>query len=267
MKKLSNEEIKKIEFDLLLELDKYCKASHLCYYLAGGTLLGAVRYQGFIPWDDDIDILMPRPDYETLVKQFTTEKNNIALRSNRLNNLDGPFAKLVDLNTSVNFEYADDNIDKNIWIDIFPVDGLPQDENLVRKIFRECAVNRRILRLISCRLGKGKTAFRKYMKYFLKPLACLYGKKRCLENMEKYIEIYKYEDAVYVGAVTGGLYGTRERMLKAEFAKPTELCFEGKKFPAFSCWHEYLTNLYGKDYMDEPEPEKRFFHPIEAYRC
>ena len=150
-------------------------------------------------------------------------------------------------------------------MDIFPVDGLPQDDKQTSKIFRSCAFNRRILRLIGCRLGKGKTTFHKYMKYFLKPLACLYGKHRCLNNMEKYISRYKYDDSVFVGAVTGGLYGVREKMRKADFIKPVEVVFEGKVFPAFSCWHEYLQNLYGKDYMTEPDPENRVCHPIKAY--
>lgn len=265
MHKLTKDEIKKIEFGLLLELDRFCKSHCLRYYLAGGTLLGSVRHKGFIPWDDDIDILMPRPDYEKLVQTFHSENNNVAIRSNRLNNLDGPFAKLVALDTIVQDEFADDNIDKNLWIDIFPVDGLPEDTVLVKKIFQNTNFNRRILRLVDCRLGRGKTTFHKYMKYLLKPLANLYGKKRCIENIEKYITVYRYEDEEYVGAVTWGMYGVNEKMRKELFEQTVEVEFEGHRFPAFSCWHEYLKKLYGADYMNEPAPEKRESHSISAY--
>ena len=69
MRKITDlKELKKIELDILLYIDRICREHNLLYYMAYGTLLGAVRHKGFIPWDDDIDIVMPRPDYEKLIK-------------------------------------------------------------------------------------------------------------------------------------------------------------------------------------------------------
>ena len=93
-KKLSSEEIKQIELNLLLKLDEICKKYKLRYYLCGGTLLGAVRHKGFIPWDDDIDVLMPREDFEKLLRLEKKQKmrwkrlfpGNLVILSIRLSN-------------------------------------------------------------------------------------------------------------------------------------------------------------------------------------
>ena len=80
MRILNNKEIKKIELNILLHFDSFCKEHNLRYYLSGGTLLGAVRHKGFIPWDDDIDVCMPRPDYEKMINIYQN-KGNFLLKS------------------------------------------------------------------------------------------------------------------------------------------------------------------------------------------
>ena len=121
-----------------------------------------------------------------------------------------------------------------------------------------------MLLLCDANLGEGKTAFRKWSKYILKPLANLYGKKNLIRKLVSIGKTYPYETSNYVGIVTWGLYGAGERMLKSEFEKATEVEFEGQKFPAFSCWDSYLRGLYG-DYMQLPPIEKRQTHDMEAY--
>ena len=120
-KKLSSEEIKQIELNLLLKLDEICKKYKLRYYLCGGTLLGAVRHKGFIPWDDDIDVLMPREDFEKLLrlekkqKQDTVEK----IVSWKSGNSIYPFIKLINTNTVLKEKYLSEEFTTGIWIDIF----------------------------------------------------------------------------------------------------------------------------------------------------
>lgn len=252
----------------LIEMMKFfhsfCMENGLRYYALGGTALGAVRHKGFIPWDDDIDVCMPRKDYEIFVNQFGSWDSRLEVRSNLLGDFDAPFAKVVDLRTKIEMQYAEDNINMNLWIDVFPVDGLPEDIGMVSRIYDKCARYRKILLLVDAKLGEGKTRFRKYSKYLLKPLAKLYGKKRCIDHMENIARQYPYDECQYVGAITWGLYGVGERMLKSEFEQAIEVEFEGERFPAFSCWDSYLRGLYG-DYMQLPPVEKRQTHDMIAY--
>lgn len=264
MKQLSSKEIKKIELKILLNFNEFCRDNNLRYYIAGGTLLGAIRHKGFIPWDDDIDVCMPRPDYEKFINLYSGMISSYKLKSDYLKNFSAPFTKIIDCRTKVISQFNEGDVDTNLWIDIFPIDGLPEDLDEVQSIYEKCDFYRTVLNLSSAKLGEGKTVFRKYSKYLLKPLAQIYGKQSCIDKIEQVASRYPYESSKYVGAITWGLYGVGERMLKSEFEKEVEVEFEGHRFPTFSCWDSYLKGLYG-DYMKLPPVEKRVAHDMSAY--
>ena len=243
---LSLAEIKELELQMLSVFSEFCETHNLTYYLCGGTLLGAVRHKGFIPWDDDIDVCMPRADYDKFIKLYSQLDDNIySVRSNQLHNFSAPFAKLVDTRTDVSRVYSDSDRTKHLWIDIFPVDGLPHSIEEVANIYKRC----------------NRYRFKAYLKYILKPMANLYGQKRCVNNIEAVAAEHTYEASTYVGIVTNGLYGVGERMLKSEFEQSVMVEFEGKQYPTFSCWDSYLSGIYG-DYMTLPPEEKRVTHDL-----
>lgn len=261
---LTNQEIKERELLILLSFQEFCQRNNLRFYLSGGTLLGAIRHHGFIPWDDDIDVCMPRKDYERLEQIYINNEQKYCLRSRNLGNFIAPFAKLVDKNTWIDSQFTSDDMNRHLWIDIFPVDGLPESLDAVKKIYKQCEFYRRIFLITNAKLGEGKSTFHKYIKYILKPLSVLYGKKHCVEKIDQLAHKYQYEQCKYVGAITWGLYGAGERMLKSKFEKQVLVEFEGYKFPTFSCWDSYLHGLYG-DYMKLPPVEKRQTHDMKVY--
>ena len=265
MIRLTRNQIQEKELEILLEVDRFCKDKGLRYYLAGGTLLGAIRHQGFIPWDDDIDICMPRPDFEDFIRTFKARRSYYHLESNLNKKFYIPFAKIFNLNTKVNMKLSHSETSGHLWIDVLPVDGLPANMEEVKKIYGKCDRYRRILSISEANVEESKTTFKKWAKIlFLQPVIKLYGIEKVVQKLDQIGRRLPYESSSYVGIVTWGLYGAGERMLKSEFEKATEVEFEGYKFPAFSCWDSYLHGLYG-DYMQLPPAEKRQTHDMEAY--
>lgn len=264
--KLDTAGIKQVELRLLKHFADFCEVHHLYYSLAGGTLLGAVRHQGFIPWDDDIDIMMPRPDYEKFLR-LAAENDAIAPHSSVISeyspNALYPFAKLMDLRTQMETEYWETGEDAHLWIDIFPVDGLPQALKKSKKIFRRVFFYRGILN-VSRSKPAARTKIKRVMKPLLKPIAKLHDTKRCIQKMLDIAKQYRFEDSQYVGVITWGLHGVGEIMSKAEFLQPVKVDFEGLQFNAVSCWNHYLHGLYG-DYMQLPPAEQRVTHSISAW--
>lgn len=264
-KQLSLDEIKQIELQILIEFREVCNELGLRYYLSGGTLLGAIRHKGFIPWDDDIDLAMPRSDFNKLI-EFSRNYQNDTYKFLFFSKTGGllPYAKFVNVKTHIDAKYAEDEMQKHLWLDIMPMDGLPEDINEVIHIYKKAEYYRKIIGLCNAKLGEGKSAAKKLAKYILKPLALIYGKDRAISNLNKLAMKYNYDSTKYVGAVTWGLYGVSERMLKVEVERIVEITFENNKFSTFSCWDSYLKGLY-KDYMQLPPVEKRINHEMIAW--
>lgn len=268
LKQITLKEMQKIELNILIEFSEICKRHNLRYYLAGGTLLGAVRHKGFIPWDDDIDIKMPRKDYEKFIKLSKLElpSHLYVLSPYDKTNCKYTFIKICDKRTKL-IEYSENNRKElNVYIDILPMDGYPSESNKlnrhIKKLYRWNSLFH--YSMIDCELinsgynSKIVSLFNN-IKKFHKTLPYSIYKK-----LTKIATRYDYDNSEYVGlAVEGNLY--KEKFNKQWLEEPVYLEFEGYKFLAPNGYKEHLKIFYG-DYMKLPPKEKRVtHHNNEAY--
>lgn len=261
MKELTLDEIHAALFDILAEFDRVCRENNLQYSLAYGTLLGAVRHRGFIPWDDDVDVYMPRPDYETFVSiAANVLKEPFSLAPDRGKDAQYPFCKVVDARYRI--KSTTHREVPNLYIDIFPVDGVPADEKKRKKMYRgERALGFGLLLTKWYTVGKAGFLLRIF-GFFVYLVGLCIGRRRFVAAMNRRALAHPYEDAELVGVHSWGL--AREAIAKDSFEHYTELDFEGKKFFAVENYDELLTNCYG-DYMTPPPPRKRITHSMRVF--
>ena len=267
MKKLTLDEIKKNQLEILLAYDKFCKENNLTYFLCGGTLLGAVRHKGFIPWDDDIDVFMPRPDYEKFLEltSFNPIKENIYTCSPYpcLKKIDYPFIKLLDMTTKVS-ETGRPKQFMAIWIDVFPVDGISDDINSVKKLVNKLAKLRRWF----CSCSQDFSAAKNFLNLLKRLIPTLilriYGVNKLCRKLDSLCKTNPYKNAKNIAGLVWG-YGMKECMSKDELKSSVDVQFEGHTFPAPVGWDTYLRNLYG-DYMQLPPEDKRVCHGFDAWK-
>ncbi len=267
MNYLSTREIQQAELDILVEFDRICQEANLRYSLEGGTLLGAVRHKGFIPWDDDIDVAMPRPDFERLkevVPQLLASTHFKLIGFPTEDAIDPAFLKLVDKDIFVKDTFRDGLI--NLWIDIFPIDGLPADDAETERIYKKARRLRQLTMTSHADLSMGKTPLRKALKNIFHPFDKAFSiGNRCEASLGKLAKTYPYEGAEHVGSIAWGLCGSRGKMPQDAFSEFVEMEFEGKTFPALACWDHFLSSVYG-DYMKLPPESERIVHDMMVWR-
>ena len=255
MKKTINvEELKQIQLDILNFVDGYCKKNNLKYYLAYGTLLGAVRHKGYIPWDDDIDILMFREDYEKFVTTFKDERYKVfATEVN--DKYPYPFAKVGDTTTYFEEEIKD-VIDTGVNIDVFPLDYLPEDKVKIvtkkRDFLQKIWIAKRLPRLK--RRGFVKNSILALSQFVLSIISV----HKIVASLERNAQL---------AAIRGGkklcgnlVYGAGIDVYPiSDYDKSVNIEFEGKFYPCPHNYDDVLTIMYG-DYLQLPPKDKQVSH-------
>ena len=260
MKKITQGEAKQRLVKLLEKIADYCDANRLSYYLVVGSLLGAVRHKGFIPWDDDIDVGMPRPDYE----RFIELSKEIPIRCVENKNSEYPFAKIIDEETIVKQPYTKESETSSLWIDIFPFDGWAEDEAVAEKKLKDQKRLWLLLVYAHAKIGEGTTKLRAAFKVPVVLLTKAIGGKRIATKINKISQEYDYDSSKWIGNFSWSTYGMRERVPKEWFTERVKLPFEGYEFWAPKEWDKYLTRIYG-DYMKLPPEDKRVNHNMEVW--
>lgn len=264
MKKLTPKEMKSVELEMLKKFTDFCDENELKYVLTYGTLLGAIRHNGFIPWDDDIDVFMPRKDYNKLIQLYihgkAIEGVNL-LYSTKSNKYCYPFAKLSDSKTTAKMQ---SNVTKHgIWIDVFPVDKIIEDKETARKYQKFMIFLRNVLISYTTDFKHRKFDKKTIPKFVLFILSHIVGGKRLVNYADKKAQKYNESNSNCVchnawQAVLGGIFTEQELNDRIRHS------FEKYEFYIPRCYDKLLRSWYG-DYMKMPPENKRIGHDLIVY--
>lgn len=263
MKNISIKESKKIQIEILIHVDSLCKKNNIKYFIDYGTLLGAVRHEGFIPWDDDIDISMPRKDYNKFIKLFKQTNSKYKLLSLETDDkYYNNFIKIFDSSTKIIDNRNYKTYESGIFIDIFPMDTF-NDKAVINKCynlesFKLLSFSKR--KNINYQDSKIKDLIRSTVWLLLKPISPrLFAKK-----IEISIKKYQDDDGQYIAFIPSKL--KEKEIFKTNlFEELIELKFENLLLPAPKEYHKILTQYYG-DYLKLPPKEQQVnIHEYSAY--
>jgi lipopolysaccharide cholinephosphotransferase len=254
--------IQKVQLELALEVKRVCEKHQIIFFLAGGTLLGAVRHHGFIPWDDDLDIGMMRNEYDKFIRIAQDELSpQYFLQTWETDKFFGlPFAKIRKNATKfVEKNATKVNSHNGIYIDIFPFDNVPASTSLQKKQNRSTYILKRfILAKDGYEVWAAENSLIKRFVYSLISFLAHFISLKflihsLLKQMTKYNNVYT-EDISSIGSS----YGYFKQIFKRElFDDLIELNFENNQLPCPKNYDEYLKHIYG-DYMTLPLENKRY---------
>lgn len=248
------------ELELLKVFKSFCDRHGLLFYFCGGCCIGALRHKGFIPWDDDIDVFMPREDYEklyTLWKEYGDNEKYPILRTTKDFFCGNIFTTIVDANTTwIKPEFVNLDVPQGIPMDIFPLDGCPKG-GWARKMQMKDAM---LYSLYSAQVVPknhgGIVALGSKILLGLVPKKMRY--KLC-RHYEKKMSKYSFKESEYVTELCAGPHYMRNQYPRSAFDSAVYREFEGMDMPIPIGYDEYLKTAFG-DYMTMPPKEKQKAH-------
>lgn len=265
MREMTLEEIQHVSLEILKDVHRFCVENGIKYSLCYGTLLGAIRHNGFIPWDDDIDIMMPRPEYEKFIRSYQSEKGYTLFAAE---NNDGDtevsiaFARVCEMKMT----FVDTGIGPwcnkrtGVWIDIFPIDGAPDDDNKAWKRLNE--MNRLSSLVSKLRIRKGyrfvyKAKTLKFqIRLIAKNIVALFIRDDVVGRYIGMCREYKFDETNHIANYSCAYYKEKERHRRDVMNSYILHTFESEQFYIISGYEDYLSRIYG-DYMKLPPVDKR----------
>ncbi len=248
------------ELDTLVYFKEFCDRNNLLFYLCGGCCIGSLRTGGFIPWDDDIDILMPRDDYEKLYKLWDNDKHERfkLLRTDEKIFTGNIFTTIVDTETTcVKANQAHLDIPFGIMMDIFPIDGCPKGKfkRTMQKL--NAMIYSLFLAQIVPENHGGIMALGS--KFLLSIVKSPKAREKKWRNAERRMSKYKISDCEYITELCEGVHSMQPEYPKEWFASAVYREFEGLQMPIPVGYDPYLKKAFG-DYMTLPPEDKQKPH-------
>lgn len=266
MNKSKREKLRSVELEILDEIVRICDKYDITYFLAYGTLLGAIRHKGFIPWDDDIDIAMSREDYNKFKDKCKNELDDKYFLQNPeteplywmgISHLkvrkNGTLWKVPDL--------ANLDVHKGIFVDIFVLDHASKEKSILQDIQAILFEKIKGVRWHKTKVASQDTNSLRHK--LVVSIASLFKLEHLLKLQRKVVSINKDVKSQYYIRFGSSKKGHRKQTMPKEvFHPPKKVEFEGKLYNAPNDWDEYLTRIYG-DYMELPSEDKRRSHNPE----
>ena len=261
--KILIEDVKRIQLNILKYVDDTLSALGISYWLDCGTLLGSVRHKGYIPWDDDIDLIILRKDYDRAISALNSNSERYkVLTMNNTKDFFYLFAKITDTHTHIKEKGLREIGALGIYIDLFPLDYLPLKEKEYKRhvdgIFRLRSL------IYYSLLDKSQFMSASFENKCKSILGKLIGRKRLMTRVDKMCRDYSAKGEGYIADIVGA--GSKNRKIPSMVFDDTIMSeFEGRLYPIPVGYKQYLTFLYG-DYMQLPPEEKRVStHDFQAF--
>ena len=256
MKQMTFEEVKQTELEILTDIADFCDKNNITYFLAYGTLIGAVRHKGFIPWDDDVDIWMPRKDYDKFMTTYISNRYKAVSPYEQM--ACHSMLKVIDTRTAkiepcINYKNGYLGVD----VDVFPLDGEPDTDKEFEKWYKRLYKLYKNYHFLSVNPKSSKGCFAYH--YFYR----LFGSKKnaVLKKADYLHKEYPYENQRFVGAVETIFNFPQNRFQKEWFSEGIDMDFENRRFKVPVGYDKILMRMYG-DYIKLPPKEKQVTHHL-----
>lgn len=257
MRIMTSDDIKQVSLEVLDDIHDFCIKNNIRYSLSGGTLIGAIRHGGYIPWDDDIDIYMPRPDYERFLKSYKSS-NKFRLFAKSLSNSEMVYARVCEMEKTfvtsrLNFWTKEE---KGVWIDIFPVDGAG---DTYEEACKRVKVSRKLWTL-TLKQRYSHIPFNilpsipRKVLWIMRRIKCL--GHDYIEEHDRLIREKDFDSSAYVADLAFMQYGIREIHKKEIFSRFMLHKFEGREYMITKDYDQFLRDTFG-DYMQLPPENER----------
>lgn len=267
MNRIDNtDELKRIQLGILLSLHQFCCDNNINYSLAAGSLIGAVRHRGFIPWDDDIDVYLLREDYKKLESLFPNGYQGVYsfITINRNKEWPRPYGKMYDVRT-VEIEDANNKYPIGIGIDVFPVDDVPDSIEEWMSFEKKRRFWRDLSMLKSMTYSRQRSFSKNVLLLASRCVTCFFSFNYLTRKMDRLAQLNNGNGYNHVYENCPGVYNSKHPWLKKDMAEFIEASFEGHKVSIMKGFDDYLKTVYG-NYMQLPPVEKRVStHTITAY--